>query len=329
MPPTIHLKNARSILWLAPERLGDAIMGTSALEVLKKARPELAVDLLAFSETSAAVYRHNPLIRTPYLNPSGSARQQIKANCDLMVHTHPDVDHEQLATIGLPWIAPEQPEHEQHQARVQVDFIRRQLGLPESPMPDYTLLFTPEDHETMRQRLLRHGGDPQRDLLIGCSLGCNRIARRGFKFWKPLAHPKVWPLDHLHGLDHLLSDKMPSARLVLIGAGSERRLAEAFLRKSPHAINMTDGLTIPQLAALVDGLDAVISADTGLLHVACARRKPLLALHGPTRPERTGPFPPAPFRRIVRADSMGAITPGSVLTELRAILSGNPKFAGF
>ena len=329
MPPTIHLKNARSILWLTPERLGDAVMGTPALEVLKKARPDLAVDLLAFSETSAAVYRHNPLIRTTYLNPSSRVRQQIEATCDLMVHTHPDVDHKQLATIDLPWIAPEQPQPEQHQARVQVEFIRRQLDLSESPIPDYTLLFTPADHDAVRQRLLRHNPDPQRDLLIGCSIGCNRIARRGLKFWKPLAHPKVWPMDHLHRLDHILSARMAYARLVLIGAGSERRLAEAFLRKSPRAIDMTGGLTIPQLAALVDSLDAVISADTGLLHVACARRKPLLALHGPTQPERTGPFPPAPFRRIVRAESMASITPDSVLAELGTILAGNPKFAGF
>lgn len=316
-----ELKEAASILWLVPERLGDAIMGTAALHLLKTARPDLQVDLLAFSDTSVGVYRHNPFINRVYLNPSRRMVRQLEKRHTLIVHIHPDIDHERLRTFGIPWVAPSDPGMTHHQAFVQQDFIRKQLDLPDTPALDYTLNHTPAEHDVVRSMLLRQQYNPASDILIGCSIGCNRLAHRGLKFWKPLAHPKVWPMNHLQSFDVLLRSQHPSARLVLIGTGSEQRLAGGFCRKSPRTINMTSGLSIPQLTALVTQLNAVISADTGLLHVACAAKKPLLALHGSTRPERSGPFPVRPWHRIIRAESMIGIFPEQVLAELLALMT--------
>jgi ADP-heptose:LPS heptosyltransferase len=49
----------------------------------------------------------------------------------------------------------------------------------------------------------------------------------------------------------------------------------------------TDLLT---LAGLYEKAVALISTDTGPMHVAAAMGKPVIALFGPTAPWRTGPF---------------------------------------
>ncbi|MGH8187347.1 MAG: glycosyltransferase family 9 protein, partial [Steroidobacteraceae bacterium] len=48
--------------------------------------------------------------------------------------------------------------------------------------------------------------------------------------------------------------------------------------------------TIQELAGVARGAHLMISGDTGPLHIAAAMGTPLVALFGPTRAERNGPF---------------------------------------
>ncbi len=47
--------------------------------------------------------------------------------------------------------------------------------------------------------------------------------------------------------------------------------------------------SLPEMVEWVRLSDLVITNDTGPMHVAAALGKPLLALFGPTNPDRTGP----------------------------------------
>ncbi|MFH1338595.1 MAG: glycosyltransferase family 9 protein, partial [Candidatus Omnitrophota bacterium] len=47
-----------------------------------------------------------------------------------------------------------------------------------------------------------------------------------------------------------------------------------------------------QLGALMEKADAVISADSGPMHIAAAVGAKVVALFGPTSPKITGPYPP-------------------------------------
>ena len=48
--------------------------------------------------------------------------------------------------------------------------------------------------------------------------------------------------------------------------------------------------SLRELAALIKGCSFYISADTGPLHFAAALKKPLIAMYGPTKADRTGPY---------------------------------------
>ena len=55
-------------------------------------------------------------------------------------------------------------------------------------------------------------------------------------------------------------------------------------------INLIVQTSLRELAALIKGCKLFISADTGPLHFAAALKKPLIAMYGPTKADRTGPY---------------------------------------
>lgn len=60
--------------------------------------------------------------------------------------------------------------------------------------------------------------------------------------------------------------------------------------KPAQLINLIDQTSLRELAALIKGCKLFISADTGPLHFAAALKKPLIAMYGPTKADRTGPY---------------------------------------
>ncbi len=56
------------------------------------------------------------------------------------------------------------------------------------------------------------------------------------------------------------------------------------------AANLCGRTTLRQLAAVIDGASIVITADSTPMHMAAAHDRPLVALFGPTNPDRTGPY---------------------------------------
>lgn len=86
-------------------------------------------------------------------------------------------------------------------------------------------------------------------------------------------------LQQAHGL--------PSS--VLWGPG-ERALAEAVVAASGGAATVAPPTGLADVLALAAGARLVVSGDTGPLHLAASVGAPLVALFGPTRPERNGPW---------------------------------------
>ena len=103
---------------------------------------------------------------------------------------------------------------------------------------------------------------------------------------------KRWPPDRIAGLAARLVSEL-DALVVLTGAPSERSLAEAVLRHCDvPLVDLVGRTDLPGLVALVAASDALVTGDSGPMHVACAVRTPVVALHGPTDPVLSGPTAP-------------------------------------
>lgn len=101
---------------------------------------------------------------------------------------------------------------------------------------------------------------------------------------------KEWPPEHYA----TLADKVTAdgTYVVLAGGPDETEKAELIkaTAENDKIIDLTGKTSLRELAALIKGCKVYISGDTGPLHFAAALKKPLIAMYGPTKAERTGPY---------------------------------------
>jgi len=108
-----------------------------------------------------------------------------------------------------------------------------------------------------------------------------------------LLHPgagwgaKRWPADRYGALAEEFA-KRGGAVLVNAAPGEEALAGEVVAAANGHAVAVS--CTLPQLMALTRHVSLVIGGDTGPVHLACALRKPVVGIYGPTDPKRNGPY---------------------------------------
>jgi lipopolysaccharide heptosyltransferase II len=104
---------------------------------------------------------------------------------------------------------------------------------------------------------------------------------------------KRWPVDSFAAVAKRAADRL-GAKLVLVGAGEDRSLAQAFDRAiEPRAcLDLCGETSLPRLAAVLEGVDALLSNDTGPLHLAAAAGTRVIGIYTCTSPQATGPFGP-------------------------------------
>ena len=99
---------------------------------------------------------------------------------------------------------------------------------------------------------------------------------------------KIWPVENFAKLaDMILRD---GKQVVLAGGPEDIPLGSRIAGMAPGVTDLTGKTGLRELGALLQHCAAYISVDTGPLFIAAAMKKPLVALYGPTRPERTGPY---------------------------------------
>ncbi|MDY4920800.1 MAG: lipopolysaccharide heptosyltransferase I [Phascolarctobacterium sp.] len=107
----------------------------------------------------------------------------------------------------------------------------------------------------------------------------------GARWWT-----KEWPVEHYVSLAKKIA---ADGRFIVLAGGPDdavkgKAIAEACA--STQVLDMTGKTSLRELAALIKGCSFYISADTGPLHFAAALKKPLVAMYGPTKADRTGPY---------------------------------------
>jgi ADP-heptose:LPS heptosyltransferase len=116
------------------------------------------------------------------------------------------------------------------------------------------------------------------------------------------------------------------ARLIVLGSPKERPLVKQLCGAlNGAAVAAVTGLETA--AAIINGLDVLVTPDTGPMHMAFALRRPAVALFGPTNPVNFGPLADPEKHRVLHkaaldrpmiklagdpVDRIGLITPGEV-----------------
>jgi lipopolysaccharide heptosyltransferase II len=96
-------------------------------------------------------------------------------------------------------------------------------------------------------------------------------------------YTKRWLKEYYVELAQKLVSKYGSY-IVILGGPEDHAYCEDLRRLigEEHALNLAGNVTLLQSAAVLDHCDAVVTNDTGLMHIASARRRNVVAIFGPT-----------------------------------------------
>jgi heptosyltransferase-2 len=101
---------------------------------------------------------------------------------------------------------------------------------------------------------------------------------------------KRWAPERFAALGDRLVESQ-RVHVVITGGPADAALADAVKHRMRHpAVVIAGQTTLRQLAAVLEQAQLIVSNDTGILHVAAALRRPVVALYGPTSSALTGPL---------------------------------------
>ena len=106
-----------------------------------------------------------------------------------------------------------------------------------------------------------------------------------------------WPAESFASAAATLASADPSRRIVITSGPSESAAADAVANRARQRtataasrILRTGEFDLAELRALVDRAALYIGGDSGPLHIASTTRTPIVALFGPTLPDRSMPW---------------------------------------
>ena len=129
-----------------------------------------------------------------------------------------------------------------------------------------------------RRRLTEAGLAPGEPFVVVCA-----HARWETKLWPPERFARV--LDQVRAV--------AGARAVLVGGAAAVPVGQAISAAMvERPIDLADRTTLKELIAVIAEARAMVTNDSGPMHVAAAAGTPVVAIFGPTNPARTGPYGP-------------------------------------
>ncbi len=101
-----------------------------------------------------------------------------------------------------------------------------------------------------------------------------------------------WPTKRWSYANFASLIKKISVPCVITGTKGDREIAKMIRGSSPpnKIIDLCGKTDLKELTALIAGAKAVVSNDSGPMHIAAALDRPVIAIFGPTDPVKTGPY---------------------------------------
>ncbi len=150
------------------------------------------------------------------------------------------------------------------------------------------------------------------------------LAEREFTQYDPffVVHPggkgkKRWEASNFA----MLVDRVTSvtgARVVVAGGGADADIVREMKSVTKYGFETLEGVTVGQMAAVIERCDVFISGDTGPMHVAAALGRPVVAVFLSSNPQVYGPR--GKYSRVVTGPE-GMVSVDDVLTAIWDILS--------
>lgn len=296
----------KNILVNALVNLGDVVLTTSAIAILKKAYPEAKITMLVKPVVRQAV-ENNPIIDEVMVfdykakqNSLGKMMDMVKdiksRHFDLSISFDRKLRPALLCWLaGIPVRVGPDKVFDDRPSRViwlytHVVHITHDLDATlqaetyQTIVRDFTGL---KDHaEPVFARITAEAEKNAEDLLSLLPPSKKRIAL----CVKGTFELKTWPKEYFVEVVNALAQRY-NASFFIVGAPNDREYADAVMEAmNPPIMNFCGKTTLVDLAALIRKSDLLITVDTGATHIAAATGVKMVTMYGCTSPGRWHPF---------------------------------------
>jgi heptosyltransferase-2 len=284
----VPLEALRRILVIRLSSIGDILLTTPVLRLLREHCPEAQVDFLVKAAYQDLVRAHPGVDRLVLFDDRQTLWQTLRilrrTRYDMVLDLHRTLRSRLLygglsarhklaygkrtlrraLLVHLGWNT--------LQAMTSVPELYaiplRRLGITEA-LPDMEMHLEPGGQEAMRAYLARVFPDGLRRPLLALAPGARWPTKR-------------WPVERFATVAQALAEAHRAA-VVILGGDEDVSLAQELCRSlSVPVLDSTGKLSLMQTAALLQQCRLLLSNDSGLMHMATALKVPVIAVFGPT-----------------------------------------------
>jgi heptosyltransferase-2 len=292
----------RRTLVISPNWIGDAVMAQPLLRLLRERDPQRPIDVLAptwvapvwraMSQVDTVIespFKHGALQLRERWNFARNLRQRGYAEAYVLPNT--------LKFALIPWLAGiarrigYRGEHRYGLINVMhVD----DSALPRPMVWYYAALATAPNPgvappSALPRPMLQVTGEQKAEAVFGAGLQ-PVLPLIAFAPGAEFGSAKRWPTSHFAQLAQTIRHRYADAQIVLLGSAKDHSVCAEIVALAPMTHNLAGVTSLDQAIALIAQADAVVSNDSGLLHIASALNRPIVALYGPTDPDHAPPF---------------------------------------
>ncbi len=297
------------ILVLALSGIGDALMFSPALQLMKKSMPELHVEVLVMFKGSEEVCKNNPNInnlrRFDFLKEgifnSLKFIYSLRNKYDATINVYPSNRREynvisfligakkrvavkykrkNFSSFGFLNNVTIDEDDSVHNVQTNIKLCEKLLNKKFDNEPGLEFILNRKDLD-FAESYLKEKNISSENLVIGFHPGCavlkNHIKRR----WEPEKFAEL--------AKKLINDY--NAKILLFGGPDEQELKENILRRiNSDNVFIVSTESLTQSSAIMKRCNVFVTNDSSQMHIASALRLKTVAIIGPTNPAYIHPW---------------------------------------
>ena len=297
------------ILVIAPNWIGDAVMSQPLLANLKAIYPQSQIDVLA-SPWVTPIYRacsevHQVIeAQLEHKQLQWGLRKQLAKQLELNQYNACFVLPNSLKSAIIPWLA-NIPFRIGYRGEMRFGLINLALDnlskVNRPPMANHYLALA-NVLEHSQQIDANKPADPKLNISlaakesIGATLQAASIKEKSIYILCPGAEygaSKRWPADHFASLAQQLIANQSDAHVILLGGKGDHDLGESIRTETKNGLqihNWCGKTSLDEAIALIGMSKALVSNDSGLMHIGAALKVPQVAIFGSSDPHHTPPL---------------------------------------
>ena len=298
----------QSILIIAPNWIGDAVSTQPLLANLKALYPDSKIDILA-SHWVAPIYRacsevHEVIeAKFEHKKLQWSLRKKLAKELEAKNYQACFVLPNSFKSALIPWLA-NIPFRIGYRGEMRFGLINSTLDNPRKvnrpPMVEHysalSELLKDDESVPFAQLVPKLNVSTAAKQSVENKLQSANISGDFIYVMCPGAEygpTKRWPTEHFAVLAQKLITENPGIQIVILGSKSDHVLGQEItsqIKQAGKIHNWCGNTSLDEAIALIGMSKAVISNDSGLMHIAAALQTPQVAIFGSSDPAHTPPL---------------------------------------